>query len=60
MVGLHVTEDEEVVSKSAEDRIICCFADPGDTTVKPPPLKSFCGLVPVNSDCPALIGEPLN
>lgn len=47
-----------MVSKSAVERIICCFADPGDTTVNPPPLKSFWGLVPDKTDCPARIGEP--
>ena len=48
----------DVVSKSAVEIMICCFADPGDITVKPPPLTSFWGLVPDKRDCPGRIGEP--
>ena len=48
----------DVVSRSAVESIICCFADPGDTTVKPPPLKSFWGLAAVNRDWPGRMGEP--
>ena len=47
-----------VVSRSAVESIICCFADPGDTTVKPPPLKSFWGLAAVKRDWPGRMGEP--
>ena len=48
----------DVASMSAVESIICCFADPGDTTVNPPPLNSFWGLAADRSDCPGRIGDP--
>ena len=47
-------------SISAVDRMICCLAEPGDTTVNPPPLNNFCGLAADKSDCPGRIGDPNN